>query len=227
MLRVQENSRQVPRSKEIVSNKDYQDLIYGYLQSISEWDGVVGHPRYVQKKNIVYTTMGQILNVSRQTASKNFKKMVDSGESHNLGLIRDVGDKYELITLPKNLATLVPRRTLSILISSLNKNAISVYTYLLNEYIKREEKPFQINIDMIKEFIGIGTKSRSNNETITEILYVLQKLGLLKYFYNTNTYGEGKRSYSILWMTNSLDEDFKFEEERSQAVYESLKLIGC
>ena len=228
MLKIQENSRQVPRSKETVSNKNYSDQIYGYLQSISEWDGIVGHPRYVKKKDIVYKTMADIIGVSRQTASAHFKKMVDGGTTgKQLGLIKESDDRYELVPLPQNLASLVSRQTLAILVSSLNKNAISIYTFLLNEYIKHKEQPFQTNIDIIKEFIGIGTKSRSNNETVTNIFYVLQKLGLMKYYYNENTYGEGKRSYVITWMTNTLDEDFKFEEEKCQAIYESLNLDKC
>ena len=48
MLKIQPNSRQVPKAKDICSNKKYYDVMYAYFQCLSEKDedGV----RYFDKK---------------------------------------------------------------------------------------------------------------------------------------------------------------------------------
>ena len=38
MLQIKRNSRQIPSSKDILSNAKYCDLLYGYLQGMSDRD---------------------------------------------------------------------------------------------------------------------------------------------------------------------------------------------
>mgnify|MGYP002621704762 CR=1 FL=1 len=71
------NSRQIPKTKEYTASPEYYDTLYGYLQTMSKWDGIVGHPRYVYKKDINYSKIANDLDKSRQTISKRFKEMLE------------------------------------------------------------------------------------------------------------------------------------------------------
>ena len=51
MLKIQPNSRQVPKAKDICSNKKYYDILYAYLQCISVRDEKSG-TRYFSKKDM-------------------------------------------------------------------------------------------------------------------------------------------------------------------------------
>ena len=132
-MRIVSNSRQIPKSVEYLSSPTYYDNLYGYLQAMSNWDGVVGHPRYIYKNMINYSRIGEDLGLTRQTVSKRFKSMLE-GTKQNLAydmppLVRLNGDRYELISLETHLAMLVPQETLQVLVSALNDNAISIYVY--------------------------------------------------------------------------------------------------
>ena len=64
MLKIQPNSRQIPKSKNICSNKKYYDILYAYLQCISERDSDT-NKRYFYKKDINFSKLGEIFNLSR------------------------------------------------------------------------------------------------------------------------------------------------------------------
>ena len=52
-----------------------------------------------------------------------------------MGLVQETdADKYEVITLDKNIASLIPYNTLKLLTDALSENSISAYVYLLNVY---------------------------------------------------------------------------------------------
>lgn len=124
--------------------------------------------------------MGKIFNLSRQTISTKFKNLKE------LDLIRERdGDTYELVVLSKDLASLIPYPTLKLIQDTLNENSISTYIYLLNRYYANDCKAFQFTLEQVKSFIGISTSTRSNDEIITNILYVLGKIGLIKYSLTT------------------------------------------
>jgi len=53
-----------------------------------------------------------------------------------LGLLIEKEDKYELVLLPKEVAALIPSSTLGLLVNTLNERAISVYVYLLWNYLR-------------------------------------------------------------------------------------------
>ena len=58
-------------------------------------------------------------------------------------MIKEIDEeKYELIVLEKDLASLVPYSTLKLLVDSLNDNSISTYVYLFNCYYANNCKPF-------------------------------------------------------------------------------------
>ena len=148
--------------------------------------------------------MAEIFNLSRQTVSTKFKNLKE------LNLVEDLGNgEYKLKTLDRDLASLVPYETLKLITDTLNENSISTYVYLLNCYYSNSCKPFQITLEQIKKQIGICSTTRSNDSIITNILYVLSKIGLIKYQMVTNVQEEDnfqniKTYYQINWLTNSL-----------------------
>lgn len=203
MLKVQPNSRQMPKTKTICSNKKYYDILYAYLQCISERDEI-SNKRYFYKKDINFSKLAEIFGLSRQTVSTKFKNLKE------LGLIEESSSEiYSLIELNADLASLIPYNTLKLLTDTLSENSISTYIYLLNCYYSNDCRPFQFSLDLIKKYIGISTSTRSNNDIITNILYVLDKIGLIKYSLSTvsqdsDTFQNVKTIYQIDWMTNKL-----------------------
>ena len=53
--------------------------------------------------------------------------------------------------------------------------------YLFNLFYANECKSVQFTLEQVKKNIGICTTTRSNDDIVTNILFVLQKLGLREY----------------------------------------------
>lgn len=198
--------RQIPKTKEYCSNKEYYDILYGYLQQQSQWEQKKNNNRrYVDKSLINFSQLGRQLGISRQTASKKFKNLI------NLGLIIDEpGDKYYLTPLSADIASLIPNPTLKLITDTLNEYSISVYVYLLMRYIANNEEIFQFKLSDVKKHIGICSTTRSNDEIITNILFVLQKIGLIKYHLTTLQqenvdYKDVKTIYQLDYLTNYIE----------------------
>ena len=145
-----------------------------------------------------------MFNLSRQTISTRFKNLKE------LDLIREKDEEtYDLVVLPKDLASLIPYPTLKLIQDTLSDNSISTYIYLLNRYYANECKPFQFTLEQVKSFIGISTSTRSNDEIITNILFVLNKIGLIRYSLTTmkqdaDTFQNVKTIYQLDWLTNMI-----------------------
>ena len=200
-MEIKNNSRQIPKTKEICSNKKYYDVLYAYLQCISEknFEG----KRIFSKKEINFSKLGNVFNLSRQTISTKFKNLKE------LGLIQDLdNDTYEIIILEKDIASLVPYKTLKLITDTLSENSISTYVYLFNRYYANGCKPFQFTYEQIKTHIGICTTTRSNDEIVSNILFVLQKIGLIGYSMTTARQNDNfkniKTIYQIDWITNEI-----------------------
>lgn len=202
MLEMKVNSRQIPKTKEICANKKYYDILYSYLQCISEKNE--SGLRIIDKKEINFTRLGNMFNLSRQTVSTKFKNLKE------LGLIKEVDkEKYEIIALEKDLASLVPYDTLKLLTDTLSDNSISTYVYLFNRYYANNCQPFQFSLEQIKNHIGVCSTTRSNDEIITNILFILQKIGLIKYSLSTvkqenDSFKNVKTIYQLDWLTNQI-----------------------
>lgn len=87
---------------------------------------------------------------------------------------------------------------------------MSTYIYLLLRYYANNEKPFTFSLKEVKQYIGISVKTRSNDSVITNILYVLQKIGLIKYSLTTQTQGSEefqdiKTIYQLDYLTNYIE----------------------
>lgn len=172
-MKTEANSRQIPKTVEYTTDKKYNDLLYSYLQCKSEPGE--GGVRFIKKSDINFSKIGDDLNISRQTISKRFKNLLQ------LELIVLKEDVYELTKLEPYLASLVPYKTLKLLVDVFNDYSISLFVYLLNRYIAEEEKPFITTMAQMKGHIGIATSTTSNNDTVSNILMVLKSVGLIEY----------------------------------------------
>lgn len=201
-MQIRPNSRQIPKEKNITSNKDYNDVFYSYLQSISEFDHEK-RCRYINKKMINYTKIGKALGISRQTASNRFKNLMPEG----LGLVcyEEENQRYILTTLDKELAALVPLDTLQTMVAALSDNCISIYVYLFNRYIANGEKSFVFTYNQLKSFCGLGLNTRSNDYIVAGILKVLSKLKLISVELLADD-ETGKTFYELKWITNEISD---------------------
>ena len=173
-MKIEKDSRQVPKVKDIMADVKYCDILYCYFQNLSKWDGVIGHPRTFTKKEKNFSKISAALKISRQTISKKFNNLLE------LGLIRETDNNYELVILDADIASLIPVETLKVLVSALNENAISIYVYLLNRFIANKEQEFMFTKSQLKAMLGFSINTRSNDYIIDGILMVLQKLELIK-----------------------------------------------
>lgn len=172
-LQIQKNSRQMPRINEIVSNKNYYDLVYSWFQCASELDddGV----RFVLNSKINVSGIGRELGMDRRTVGRYIKNLYDTG------LLEDKGDRTILKLLEKTAATLVPYPTLRQIQNSLHRNSVSIFIYLLNRYVANMENAYFITYNELKKYVGISTSTASNNVVVSDILKTLKALGLVDY----------------------------------------------
>ena len=171
------DSRQIPSDKSLTGNKKYSDLLYGYLQVVSEREEGT-NIRYIEKKNLKFTKIAADLQISRQTVASRLNNLID------MGLLKydEVKKRYEFITIQKDLAALLPKPTVRILCNTLRERSLSILAYLLKSYFQHGQKPFNINIDILKAQVGLSSANRgTNNEVITDTLVLLKKLGCIDY----------------------------------------------
>ena len=159
--------------------------------------------RYILKKNVKYTRLAEALGLSRQTVSTRFKNLIQ------LGLIEEKVDTYELVKLDNNMAWLIQQELLQLMIDTLSQNTVSTYVYLFNRFYANENKPIQFTIEQIKNHIGISTTTRSNDEIVSNILFILQKLGIIKYSLTTlkqegDNFNNVKTIHQLDWITNDI-----------------------
>ena len=171
------DSRQIPSDKSLTGNKKYSDLLYGYLQVVSEREEET-NIRYIEKKNLKFTKIAADLQISRQTVASRLNNLID------MGLLKydEVKKRYEFITIQKDLAALLPKPTVRILCNTLRERSLTILAYLLKSYFQHGQKPFNINIDVLKAQVGLSSANRgTNNEVITDTLILLKKLGFIDY----------------------------------------------
>jgi DNA-binding transcriptional ArsR family regulator len=176
-MEILSNSRQIPSVPQYTANKQYSDLLYGYLQHISLLDNATGI-RYIPKKNVKYTEIAEAIGMTRQTVSKRFNDLIAQG----LIYYNEMQKTYTFLKLEKELATLLPSETVRVLCNTLKDRCLSVLSYLLKTYIQHDMKSCEVNMDIIKAHVGLSTKNRAkNNEVIKDIFLLLERLGLIKY----------------------------------------------
>ncbi len=161
--------KQFPKLKDILSEKEFNDLIYGYLQTLSDNEGLI--PR----NKIKATALGQLMGMSRQTAAKRLQYLFD------MEFLIDRGEFIQVNELPENVVSMIPLSTLETLVNTMNEKTISVYVYLFNRYWAAGCRPFEVTYNQIKAWIGLSTGTRSNEAIVRDILFILQKIGLIGY----------------------------------------------
>lgn len=166
-------------------DKNYYDLIWAWFQWKSNWSG---EKRIVKKKDASFIAIAEDVGINRKSVSKYVSYLLDQG----LLIYDDKNKEYILRELPKQASSLISYQVLSKLIHSLSHNSVSIYNYLLNRYIANEEVEFIITHKQLKDYLGLSSSSSSNNQVITDILDVLDRLGLitmeLRYVEPTKTY---------------------------------------
>lgn len=174
-MRIQPNSRQVPKDIELTSSKEYYDILYVHLQVISEWDEKQ-NIRYLNLPRINYSELGRAIGVSRQTAARKFQGL------QHMGLLQynEESERWELPKLDQKQAFLLPQDTLRKIVTGLSANAVSVYVYLINRFYANGEEEFLFTLNALKSYCGLGTNTTSNNYIITDILEILSLLKLIQ-----------------------------------------------
>lgn len=200
MLKIEKNSRQIPSIEKYTANKKYNDLLYGVLQELSYSETENGMiKRYVNKSDISFQIIGDKIGLTRQTTSKRFKDL--ENEMKLISYDKE-NQRYNLSALTADISTLIPFNTLRVLNNTLSHNAISIFVYLLKRYVANNEKEYIVTMSQMKKFIGISTATTSNNEVISDILKVLQKLELIKF--ETKIGEDNKTTIWITHVTNML-----------------------
>lgn len=180
-MKIQNNSRQIPNTKTITANKDYFDLLYSVLQEMSHLEVTVdgNYIRYLEKKEMNASKLSEKLSISRQTVATKLKKL----EALKLIHFDASTNRYVLTYLERSLCTLVPQETLRKMNNALSRYSVSLFVYFMNRFIAAGETEYIVTMTQMKEYIGIATSTSSNNVIITDIMEVLQKLGLIRYEY--------------------------------------------
>jgi hypothetical protein len=176
-----DRKRQIPKIKEICADKKYNDLVYAYLQTISDDRG------RILDIQINFSDIAKIVGLSRQTVASRFKHLMDM----ELLFHDNETKEYELTLLDSHVAALIPEKTLQMLIDAMNEKSISLYVYLFMRFYANKNRPFTVTYPQLKDWIGITTSTTSNNSVISNILTVLGKLGLIEYEFVNNGRGFG------------------------------------
>ena len=162
------SKRQIPKHIEITADKEYNDLVYGFLQTLAN------DLRLIPKNKMKATLIARATGISRQTVSRRLQYLFD------MEFVYDRGDYCEMAELPENMASLIPIETIQILVDTLNEKTISVYVYLFNRFWAADQKEFDVTYAQIKGWIGIATGTRSNDQVVKNILTILKQLGLVE-----------------------------------------------
>ena len=206
-MEIQRNSRQIPSVPQYTANKQYSDLLYGYLQNISLMDESTGI-RYIPKKNIKYTEIAEAIGMTRQTVSKRFNDLVQQG----LIYYNEDQKTYTFLKLEKELATLLPSETVRVLCNTLKDRCLSVLSYLLKTYVQHGMNSCEVNMDIIKTHVGLSTKNRAkNNEVIKDIFLILEKLGLIKY-HTEKVFDSSSGGYKTRYFLDYVDNTINLEK---------------
>lgn len=194
-LKIQPNSRQMPKDKKTMNDKNYYDILYAWFQCHS---GYADEYRTVPYAEVVFKTMSEELDINRKTISKYVKQLV----TLKMLVPDDKNKRYILPELERHNATLIPNATLKSLIINVKRDTVNLFIYLLNRYMAGGECEFIVTYKELKQAIGVCATTQSNDEVIKERLKFLQALGLLDF--TTVRLDNSKTVTKILSMNNVL-----------------------
>lgn len=191
----------MPKRREDIVDKRYSDLVYAWFQINSEWDGA-GENRWIMKRDASFIRIAEELGMSRQTVSIKVKNLL---KMNDLLIYNNKLKRYEIIKQPGNVMMLIEHNTLRKMVSSLNENTINVYIYLLSRFLANDEEYYEFSIRQIKEFIGIGITTRSNDYIVSDILDILRRIGLIEYKIIRRSNGQ-QQIHRLTYITNHIED---------------------
>ena len=164
-----------------MDNKNFNDLIYAYLQAVSYRDPNK-KDRYVWKRDFIKRDVAKILKINFRTFQRRFDYLVENGYV----IVKD-----EVYELPKisEYNFYIPLDTLKYLINTTNEDVIKIYVYL-GQLKKCMEKEAYFTKSKLLVLMGYkttasdGVKASTNKrdwERINNILDMLEdKLKLIE-----------------------------------------------
>lgn len=211
-MTIDKNSRQMPTNKSVVSQQNYSDLLFAWLQCNSEkvGEGKDFPQRRILKKRIKWQSIEndftrvvngkEVKAMGRKTIKKYFEYFI------SCGLVIDNGDSdlyYYLKVMDRGEAALIEYRTLNKLMNVFKNDSITIYCYLLNRYFANGCQGYDFTISQIKDYLGRTTLTTSNNNVVVDTLDILQRLSLIEY---TMTFDpiQTRYQYKLIWLVNKL-----------------------
>lgn len=213
------NKRRIPTGDGIMNDKKFNDLVYSYLQCIS--DRRQGeHDRYLFKSRLNKSRAAKNLRMNLRTFYRKFDHLVDKG------YIVETEDTYELPKISE-YNFYIPYETLQFLVDVSNEDVISVYSYLgqLQESLRKEkgEKKTSPYFTISRLLIIMNYKIKNGKdkdgnqlwapskhtrdwERMNNIISSLVNHGLLSYktvYYTSNGIQKPRHYYTI--STNFID----------------------
>ena len=176
------NNRAFTTDRSDLQNKNFCDLLYLVLLSISEWDG---ENRFVKKKNFTKGQLATICGVTANTMTKKFRELLSTDKGKIPFLIEEK-DRY--IFTDRAAFILVPAETIEWLLiyNQIPEDTFKIYAYLANKYFfEYQEKSFGFTIAELLNVLGYNT-SPHNNKKITAKLELLSNIGMLDYEFMTS-----------------------------------------
>lgn len=184
--------RRIPLEGEFMQKK-INDIVYGYLQTISYKDKE--DKRFVYKDAINYSELEKKFGyddngkpfLSRLKITRAINVLKAYGFVEEGKVVDLYNKKVPAFFLPydeTNPFQLIPNTTLKFLVDTSNSNVIKIYAYLLNKYLwkeKTKEKYIFSNKELI---LLLGMKSSTNQrdyDMINNILTSLHNNGLIYY----------------------------------------------
>lgn len=179
-----------------MKNKKVNDILYGYLQSVSHLDKE--GKRFVYKDKVNFSNIEKVLDngMKRVTLSRNFKFLLETGfvdKGQTVDLYGNLVHVYFLPYEEESLYQMINIDTLDYLVKGTNANVIKVYSYLLNKYNwkTKENSKYIFTKKEILEKVGSSTTNQRDYDKVNVILDVLIKLKLIEIerFYCENKNG--------------------------------------
>lgn len=225
----------IPMEEKFMTNKKMNDLLYGYLQSISYI--TKEKKRFVYKKDFNQSTIAAMLQVSLSTVKRYFKNLKDFGFIID-GSTEDLkGGTVPVLFFAENfkLYQLVPNSTIEFLLHTAKGDVIKVYSYLLNKYQWKVESNdlYVFNKKELLSAIGINvSNNKEQYDKINDILLCLFNNGLIDYveFYEQNKQCKPTpklRLTKVNTIVKGLEKKTEKEIKKEQSIIEKYSLTDA
>lgn len=160
-------------------NYDSDDLLYGYMRSISTAAPNGGkYKEYLSKKNYARekSSIAKTLNCSTRTVDRHLDKLIQ------VGLVTESKiDELEIYTFPYDYDgkyELTEPQVIKYVVDAHSAQGVRIYIYLLNKY--KWKKDYVFTISELKKALGYAATTKTAESTIKNCLASL-KDKLIKY----------------------------------------------